>query len=107
MPIRELLLDTFVHMPPLGALDAITPEDAVRPPAEGLHSVAAILAHMEFWQAWFLNRCDGTALPMATAAAVGWPTVSAEGWPALVARFEEGLMRAAEIGEDGRVCPGR
>jgi len=55
---------------------------------------------MEFWQSWFLDRCDGTALPMATAAAVGWPTVSPEGWPPLVARFGAGLMRAAEIGED-------
>ena len=100
MPIRELLLDTFVHMPPLGALEAITSEDAVRSPAAGLHSVAAILAHMEFWQAWFLDRCDGTALPMATAAAVGWPTVSPEGWSPLVARFEAGLVHAAEIGED-------
>ena len=95
MPIREMLLDTFVHMPPLGALDAITAEDAVRPPADGLHSVAAILAHMEFWQDWFLDRCEGTAVPMAAAAAAGWPTVSAEGWPALVARFEAGLARAA------------
>lgn len=100
MPIRELLLDTFVHMPPLGALDAIAPDVAVRAPADGLHSVAAILAHMEFWQAWFLDRCEGTAVPMAAAAAVGWPTVSAEGWPALVSRFEAGLVRAAVIGED-------
>ena len=99
MPIREMLLDTFVHIPPLGALDAIAPGDAVRPPAEGLHSVAAILAHMEFWQAWFLDRCDGTAVPMAVAAAVGWPAVSPEGWPALVTRFEAGLARAARIGD--------
>jgi len=100
MSIREMLLDTFVHMPPLGALDAITAEDAVRPPADGLHSVAAILAHMEFWQDWFFDRCEGTAVPMAAAAAAGWPTVSAEGWPALVARFEAGLARAARLGED-------
>lgn len=100
MPLRELLVDTFVHMPPLGALAAIASEDAVRPPAEGLHSVAAILAHMEFWQAWFLDRCEGTAVPMAAAAAAGWPDVSAEGWPALVARFEAGLTRATSLGDD-------
>ncbi len=100
MSIREMLLEPFVHMPPLHALDAITPEDAVRSPVEGLHSVAAILAHMEFWQAWFLGRCQGTALPMVTSAAAGWPAVSAEGWPALVGRFGAGLLRAAEIGED-------
>ena len=99
MPIREMLLDTFVHMPPLGALDGIAPDEAVRVPAEGLHSVAAILAHMEFWQAWFLDRCDGTSVPMAAAAAVGWPSVSAQEWPALVARFQAGLGRAAENGD--------
>lgn len=90
-------------MPPLGAREAITAEDAVRAPADGLHSVAAILAHMEFWQAWFLDRCDGTALPMATAAAVGWPEVSVEGWPSLLARFGAGLMRASRMAE----VPGR
>ena len=107
MPIREMLLDTFVHMPPLGALGAISPEDAVRPPAEGLHSVAAILAHMEFWQDWFLDRCEGTAVPMAAAAAAGWPTVSAEGWPALVGAVRNRVERASRIGEDEARLRGR
>lgn len=100
MSIREMLLEPLVHMPPLHALDAIPPESAVRSPVEGLHSVAEILAHMEFWQAWFLGRCQGTALPMVTSAAAGWPEVSAEEWSALVERFGAGLLRAAEMGED-------
>ena len=100
MPIREMLLETFVHMPPRGVLDGLTAGQAVGSPAEGLHSVAAILAHMEFWQAWFLDRCDGTAVPMASAAAVGWPEVSPEGWTTLVGRFVAGLERASRIGED-------
>ena len=100
MAIRELLLDTFAHIPPLDALEGLSPEDAVRSPAEGLHSVAVLLAHMEFWQAWFLDRCEGTASPVVAAAALGWPAVSADGWPSLVARFAAGLARAADIGDD-------
>ena len=99
MPIREFLLASIAHKPPLEALEAIAPGDAVRAPAEGLHSIAAILAHMEFWQSWFLDRCEGSALPIVAHAAMGWPEVSPEGWPALLARFEAGLTRAAAIGE--------
>jgi hypothetical protein len=100
MPMREILLETIAHKPPLEILEAMAPDEAVRVPAEGLHSIAAILAHMEFWQSWSLDRCDGLALPIVAEAAMGWPEVSAEGWPALLARFEAGLMRAVALGQD-------
>jgi uncharacterized damage-inducible protein DinB len=67
MAIREMLLDTFVHMPPAHALGDLGPDDAVRVPAEGLHSIAALLGHMEYWQAWFLDRIEG----QSHAAALG------------------------------------
>ena len=100
MPIRELLLDTIAHKPPLEILEAVAPDEAVRSPAEGLHSIAAILAHMEFWQSWSLGRCEGSAVPIVAHAEMGWPDVAVDGWPALLARFEAGLMRAVALGED-------
>ena len=100
MPIREFLLDTIAHKPPLEVLEAIAPGEAVRAPAEGLHSIAAILAHMEFWQSWSLDRCEGRPVPIVAHAEMGWPDVSLEGWPALLTRFEAGLVRAAAIGDD-------
>lgn len=100
MSIREQLLETFVHIPPVHALGGLTADDAVRHPAEGVHNIASILAHMEFWQSWFLARCDGNAVAMAKVAADGWPNVTADDWPALVDRFQAGLARAVAIGED-------
>jgi len=100
MNLKGMLIETFVHMPPMAVLEGLSPEQAVRTPAEGLHSAAAILAHMEFWQAWFLDRCTGTPTPMPQSAGAGWPAVSAGGWNRLVAQFGEGLERAAALGAD-------
>ncbi len=100
MHSTHLLLDTFVHLAPLRMLEDLSGEDAIRSPARLMHSVAGLVAHMDFWQRWFLQRCRGEAVPMAARAADGWPEVTAAGWPALLARFEEGLRAAAALGED-------
>ncbi len=82
-------------------LEDLSGEDAVRPPARLMHSAAGLVAHMDYWQRWFLQRCRGVAVPMAAQAADGWPEVSASGWPVLLAQFEEGLREAAALGDDG------
>jgi uncharacterized damage-inducible protein DinB len=100
MTIREQLLDTFVHIPPAHVLTDLAAEEAARVPAAGLHSIAGILGHMEFWQSWFLDRCEGLPTPMPARAADGWPPVTAAEWPHLLGRFEGGLARAAALGEE-------
>lgn len=100
MAIRALVLDTHVHLAPLKMLEDLSGVDAVRPPLPRMHSVAGLVAHMDFWQRWFLQRCAGTAVPMPTHAADGWPDVRAEGWPALLERFGRGLREAAVLGDD-------
>ena len=95
MAIREFVLDTYVHLAPLKMLEDLEGHDAVRPPMPHMHSVAGLVAHMNFWQQWFLQRCAGVAVPMATRAEDGWPAVTAAGWPGLFARFERGLRTAA------------
>lgn len=100
MSLREQLLETFVHMPPMQILDGLSGEEAVRVPFAGLHDIASIVAHMEFWQSWFLKRCEGNSVAMPTTAADGWPAVTADQWQGLVARFRAGLERAVALGED-------
>jgi uncharacterized damage-inducible protein DinB len=100
MSIRDQLVDTFVHIPPAHALVDLTAEDATRVPAAGLHTIGAIVGHMEFWQAWLLDRCEGHATPMVGKAAEGWPEVSARDWVHLLGRYEGGLARATALGED-------
>ena len=50
MPLREMLLETFVHMPPVNLIDGIAADDAATRPAEGVHSIVEIVAHLNFWQ---------------------------------------------------------
>lgn len=97
--MRELLIDTVAYIPPLHALDALSPADATRRPDGATHSIAEIVGHIHFWQAWFLARIAGEARPIVAAAASGWPTVDAAGWDEVRAAFEAGLEQAAVIGD--------
>jgi uncharacterized damage-inducible protein DinB len=100
MSIRELLIETFVHMPPMQILEGLSSDDAVRVPMAGLHAIASIVGHMEFWQSWFLKRCEGQGVAMPGNAAEGWPAVTADQWLDLLARFESGLAHAVSLGDD-------
>lgn len=91
MNVRHLLIDTHPHLTPVATLAELSPADAVRRVPHAHHSIAEIVAHMTYWQAWFIARCKGQAEPMASTAAIGWPTVRQDDWPALAGRFVAGL----------------
>ncbi|MGJ5816733.1 DinB family protein [Paludibaculum fermentans] len=101
----ELLASPLAFMPPARLLDGLTPEEAARPITGVKHSIVEILAHMVYWQAWFLSRCTGVAAPMAEHAAEGWPAAAAGDWAPLREQLLEGLQRALELPENGRVDP--
>lgn len=100
MTIRELLIETSGFMPPARAVDALTAADAERHVSPTVHSVAEIVAHMTFWQGWFVQRCRGDAAPMARSASIGWPAVEPGSWTAIRERFLRGLDDAAALGFD-------
>lgn len=100
MAIRELLLETFAFMPPGRALAGLSAEDASRRVPGASHSIAEIVAHVDFWQAWLLKRCQGIAEPMAESAAAGWPPASLAGWDRLRTSFLDGLELASSLGDD-------
>jgi uncharacterized damage-inducible protein DinB len=100
MNARHFLVDTFAHMPPAKILADISEADGIRQWSETVHSIAEIVAHMDFWQVWFLRRCGGEAVPMPGSAALGWPAVSGAAWPGLRDRFLDGLNKAAGLGDD-------
>ena len=109
MDARQLLVDTHPHLPPAATLSGILDLDATRRVAGLPHSIAEVVAHMEFWQAWFTARCAGTATPMAATAALGWPEVGDGGWRVVCDRFLGGLDRlaavVAELDPDGPIEP--
>lgn len=98
--MRELLIDTLIHIPPAKALEALSPNDAERRIEGANHSIAEIVAHMDFWQRWFCERCEGRDAPMVGSAALGWPDVAPGSWELVASQFIENLERAAALGDD-------
>ena len=108
--LKELLRDTFAYIPPAAALDGLSDADAMRRLPGAPHSIAEIVAHITFWQDWFLERCAGDDRPMAASASDGWPDVADTSWPDLKARFLAGLDAAVALSEnparvDARITP--
>jgi uncharacterized damage-inducible protein DinB len=99
MNARELLVETFAYIPPARALEHLTAEDAERRVSGASHSIAEIVAHADFWQRWFCQRCNGTPEPMVTSAAMGWPEVVPGSWPDLRSQFLDGLERVVALAE--------
>jgi uncharacterized damage-inducible protein DinB len=101
MSLRELLVEPLIYMPPERALEGLSSEMAERHASATVHSIAEIVAHMIFWQEWFIKRLRGEAVQMAPSAALGWPEVQPNSWPTLRDRFVRGLDEAAAIGQQG------
>jgi uncharacterized damage-inducible protein DinB len=101
MSLRELLVETIAYMPPERALEGLSSEMAERHASATVHSIAEIVAHMIFWQEWFIGRLRGEAAPMAESASLGWPAVQAGSWSTVRERFVRGLDAAAAIGQQG------
>ena len=94
MNLAHLLVDTYVHMPPAQMLSDLSEGDASAKPGRAPHSIAEIVAHLQFWQSWFLKRCQGVPEPMVTTASLGWPSVPDGGWAAIRDAFLAGSQEA-------------
>jgi uncharacterized damage-inducible protein DinB len=97
MDPQQLLIQTYAHIPPVSALEQLETADAERRFDGAPHSIAETVAHMAFWQEWFVERCNGVANPLPAPAARGWPAVDGGSWPAVHARFVRGLETAAAL----------
>jgi len=97
MDASELLISPVAHMPPARILDGLSiAQSGLRVPGAP-HSVVEIVAHMLYWQSWFLERCAGVATPPAAKASLGWPAATGDEWEALRKGFLEGLEQARKI----------
>ena len=94
-----LLRGAHAYLTPTAALAGLTPAHALHKSAPGAHSIAEIVAHMAFWQDWFLDRCDGVPSPMPIPASRGWPPVQDDEWESVLGRFERGFDRALALAD--------
>lgn len=98
--MRELLIDTLAYLSPVNVVAELPAEDAERRLEGTNHSIAELVAHMDFWQAWFLRQCEGAGEPMVASASQGWPAVAPGEWPAVRQRFLDNLERLGAAGDD-------
>lgn len=101
MDFRHLFSETNAYMPPGRILGDLTEDDVMRRMAPDLNTIANLVAHMDFWQSWFLKRCRGEQAPFAAHAADGWPPVEDGSWVGLRERFLSGLEQAAALSAGG------
>jgi uncharacterized damage-inducible protein DinB len=100
MHLHHLFQGAHAHLAPLATLEGLSAADADHHPDAAPHSIAEIVAHMEFWQRWFLDRCDGQASAMVAKAAEGWPPVAPGSWDAVRERFEREFARGMALARD-------
>ena len=87
-------------MPPAQVLEGLTGEQAAARVAGAPHSVVELVAHMVFWQEWFLDRCAGVGTPPVAKASLGWPAAGAEDWERLKGCFSANLERGVKVAGD-------
>jgi uncharacterized damage-inducible protein DinB len=97
MPPREFLIDTTAYLAPAHVLDGLSPADADRRVDGAPHTIAEVVAHLAFWQAWFLGRCEGTGVAMPATAAAGWVPPAPGTWTAVRSAFLDGLERVVAV----------
>src|SRR5262245_16549419 len=79
----SVLSGESVHLDPAAILDGLTVEHAHAKPYGLPHSIAELVAHIHYWQAWF-NACATVGFTGIAAHAVdGWPAVPPDEWDAL------------------------
>lgn len=81
------------------ALSGLTQEQATTKPSGSPHSIADILAHLNFWQSWALAAINGNHKPMPAHASDGWVGLSGN-WNDLVEEFLANLEKAKTLTDD-------
>jgi uncharacterized damage-inducible protein DinB len=95
--LQEFLTAPIAHLAPAKVIEGLDARDAERRVDRTPHSIAEIVAHLTFWQAWFHARCTGRREPMPASAAVGWPNVDPGSWPSIEANFLERLAALTSL----------
>lgn len=101
MHFRSILRGAHAYLSASATLAGLSPAHAFERPPNAEHSIAEIVAHMTFWQQWFLDRCDGVHVPAPARAELGWPAVAATPWDVIHDRFDHEFQRALVVADDG------
>lgn len=82
-------------------LEDLTAEQATQSLSEHSHTIAEVIAHLNYWQDWFYAGATGRAKPYPDSGDESWPRVTAEDWDTLRRVFLEKLERIKDLCDDG------
>ncbi len=91
------VLEMTAFTPPERALEGLSAEQAVRLPPGAPYSIARVLGHLRWWQAWMLRAARGEAMTFPEHAGTGWPEVRASEWEESKAGFLKDLAEARTL----------
>jgi uncharacterized damage-inducible protein DinB len=101
MQLDSVFRGAHAFLPIPAAMAGLAPPMASARPYASPHSIAEVVAHMRFWQRWFLDRAAGTPVPMIASASMGWPSVSESEWDSIRTGFETDYQHALAMIDDG------
>jgi hypothetical protein len=97
----ERLLDAgSPFVPPGRALEDLGADLACRRIDGAPHTIAEIVAHLGFWQAYTLSLARLERPPLPEHAADGWPTVRPQDWDETRRAFLAGLEEAGRVARE-------
>ena len=80
------------HADPVACVSGLTPQLAAQRPPGFTRSVCELLAHLNFWMEYDLQRMRGVPMPYPKHAAESWATfesITEADWKQMVRRFRE------------------
>lgn len=89
--LRQLLEGSNEFTPPWPLLSDLSAETALETLPNVPHSIAQIVAHMNFWQSFMIELMQEKSPGYPATEEAGWPLVSPEEWPQLRIDFLAGL----------------
>ena len=98
--LERLLDEGSAFVPPSRAFSDLSAKVACRRIAGAPHTIAEIVAHLRFWQAYTLGLARGEQPCVPVHAAQGWPSANEGEWDALRCAFLDGLAETKRIARE-------
>lgn len=73
MAAHDLLVSPIEYLAPQKLLDGLMEVQPAERIGGAPDTIVEIVAHLDFWQRRFLDRCGGRGTPVPQHAAEGWP----------------------------------
>jgi len=99
--IKFLLSGGNAFVNPQELLEDISAEQATQSLSDHTHTIAEVIAHLNYWQDWFYTGAAGAAKAYPKSGDESWPKVKSGVWDGLRADFLAQLGRIQRLCDDG------